>query len=51
MAVHPMREGAVRRFLKNARAEETLAERLAERGLLLKTLYRGEVYYQRSLPG
>ncbi len=48
-AVHPMREDAVRAFLKKSGAEWSLMEKLIENDILIKIPYQGKNYYLRKL--
>jgi wyosine [tRNA(Phe)-imidazoG37] synthetase (radical SAM superfamily) len=50
MSVHPMREDAVYRFLKKAKAEPSTVSRLVKRGKLVETQYREWTFYVRKLP-
>lgn len=48
-AVHPMREDAVRAFLKKSGKKWSLIQNLIKKGLLIKIPYRGKNYYLRKL--
>ncbi len=48
-SVHPMREDAVREFLKKANADWSVVEKMIERGDLLETHYRGKKFYVRRM--
>jgi wyosine [tRNA(Phe)-imidazoG37] synthetase (radical SAM superfamily) len=48
IAVHPMSESAVRRFLDQAGAGWELAERLTGRGEILEVEYKGRKFYLRK---
>jgi len=48
-SVHPMREDAVREFLKKANADWSVVEKLIERGDMLETHYRGKKFYVRRM--
>jgi len=48
-AVHPMREAAIREFLKEAHADWKIVERLLEEGKLITLEYEGNKYYTRKL--
>jgi wyosine [tRNA(Phe)-imidazoG37] synthetase (radical SAM superfamily) len=50
MSVHPMREDAVYRFLKKAKAEPSTVRRLVKGGKLVETKYRDRTFYTRKLP-
>ena len=47
-SVHPMREDAVRELLRKDGADISLVEKLIEKGLLIKTVFRGNCFYLRS---
>ena len=47
-SVHPMREDAVRELLRKADADMSVAEKLIEKGLLVKTEFGGNYFYLRS---
>ena len=47
-AVHPMTDEAVREFLDKANADDTILHRLVEQGRLIRTGYRGKVFYLRA---
>ena len=46
-AVHPMREAAVERFLKQADSSWDVVEKLLDQGKLAKTEYQGNYFYLR----
>lgn len=50
-AVHPMREEAVRDFLKRAEANWSAVEALVNEGKLKVTEYEEKKYFMRSMPG
>jgi len=49
-AVHPMRKEAVKEFLKKARANWRVIEKLLEENKLVEREYEGNRYYMRKLP-
>ncbi|ASJ08693.1 radical SAM protein [Thermococcus siculi] len=49
-AVHPMREDAVKEFLKNAGADWDVIEKLLEEGRIIELEYGGRRFYMRALP-
>ncbi len=49
MSVHPMRKGAVERFLKKSRDSWEKVDALIKEGKLRKTRYHGQTYYARIL--
>jgi wyosine [tRNA(Phe)-imidazoG37] synthetase (radical SAM superfamily) len=49
-AVHPMREDAVKDFLRRSGDSWLLIDRLVENGLLHKAEYQGHVFYIRKFP-
>ena len=49
LAVHPMREDAVRLFLERVGAKEGLLDELQRRGQVLESTYAGAKYYRRKL--
>ena len=49
-AVHPMREDAVREFLRKANADWDVVEKLLGEGRLIELEYRGRKFYMRALP-
>ena len=49
-AVHPMREEAVKEFLKKAHADWHVIERLLSEDKLIELEYEGNRYYMRRLP-
>ena len=49
-AVHPMREDAVREFLRKANADWDVVEKLLREGRLIELEYRGRKFYMRALP-
>jgi len=51
MAVHPMREDAVREFLKRAKANWSVINHLIAQGQLIEMEYEGKRFYMRKLPG
>lgn len=48
-AVHPMREDAVREFLKKAEADWQTVENLINKNLLIESEYNGRKFYSRRL--
>ena len=50
-SVHPMREEAVREYLKKAGADWQVITDLIKRGSLIKLEYQGKYFYMRKLPG
>jgi len=46
-AVHPMREAAVEKFLKQADASWDVVQKLLDQGKLAKTEYQGNYFYLR----
>jgi len=50
-SVHPMREEAVREYLKKAGADWHVITDLIQRGSLIKLKYQGKNFYMRKLPG
>lgn len=50
-AVHPMREDAVADYVARADADWVLVDRLVVERRLVRTAYRGSVFYVRRLPG
>lgn len=50
-AVHPMRKEAVEEFLKKARANWYVIEKLLEENKLVELEYEDNKYYMRKLPG
>jgi wyosine [tRNA(Phe)-imidazoG37] synthetase (radical SAM superfamily) len=50
MAVHPMREEAVEKFLKKADADWQIIHKLLQEGKLGEVEYEGNTYYIRKLP-
>jgi len=50
-SVHPMREDAVREYLKKCNSDWRTVEKLLHEGFLLATEYNGERYYVRRLNG
>ena len=49
-SVHPMREEAVREYLKKAGADWRAITNLIERGSLIELKYQGKNFYMRKLP-
>jgi len=49
-AVHPMREEAVEEFLKKAKADWHVIEKLLEEDRLIELEYERNRYYMRRLP-
>jgi len=49
-AVHPMREEAVREFLRGAKKDWKIVEMLLQEGKLKKLDYAGNTYFMRKLP-
>jgi len=50
-SVHPMREEAVREYLKKAGADWHVITDLIQRGFLIELEYQGKHFYMRKLPG
>ena len=50
-SVHPMREEAVREYLKKAGADWRVITNLIKRGSLIELKYQGKNFYMRKLPG
>jgi len=50
-AVHPMREGAVRKFLSRAETDWPVVHKLIEENQLVETEYGGKRFYMRKLHG
>lgn len=50
-AVHPMREEALAKLLREAKVDWSIVDRLLKQGKLLKLVYRGKYFYMRKLPG
>jgi len=50
-SVHPMREEAVREYLKKAGADWHVITDLIQRGSLVELAYQGKNFYMRKLPG
>ena len=50
-SVHPMREEAVREYLKKAGADWHVITDLIQRGSLVELEYQGKNFYMRKLPG
>jgi wyosine [tRNA(Phe)-imidazoG37] synthetase (radical SAM superfamily) len=50
-SVHPMREDAVRAYLKKAGADWGVITDLIKRGSLIELKYQGKNFYMRRLPG
>jgi len=50
-SVHPMREEAVREYLKKAGADWHVITDLIQSGSLIELKYRGKNFYMRKLPG
>jgi wyosine [tRNA(Phe)-imidazoG37] synthetase (radical SAM superfamily) len=50
-SVHPMRESAVREFLKKADADWSVAYQLIAQGKLVETEYAGQKFYLRNFMG
>ncbi|ASJ03451.1 radical SAM protein [Thermococcus profundus] len=48
-SVHPMREDAVREFLKKAKADWSVVEKLLNEGKLIELEYNGKRFYMRKL--
>jgi wyosine [tRNA(Phe)-imidazoG37] synthetase (radical SAM superfamily) len=48
-SVHPMREDAVREFLKKENADWSVVEKLLEEGKLIELEYNGKKFYMRKL--
>ena len=51
ISVHPMREEAVREYLKKAGADWRVITNLTKRGSLIELKYQGKNFYIRKLPG
>jgi wyosine [tRNA(Phe)-imidazoG37] synthetase (radical SAM superfamily) len=50
-SVHPMRQEAVRAYLKKAGADWRVITNLIKKGSLIELKYQGKVFYMRKLPG
>ena len=50
IAVHPMRDSAVRMFVSRAGASWAVVERLLAKGKVVKTTYDGHTFYLRKFP-
>jgi len=50
-SVHPMREEAVKEYLKKAGADWQVITDLIQRGSLIELEYQGKYFYMRKLPG
>jgi wyosine [tRNA(Phe)-imidazoG37] synthetase (radical SAM superfamily) len=50
-AVHPMREEALAKLLREAELDRSIVDRLVKQGKLLELVYRGKNFYMRKLPG
>ena len=50
-SVHPMREEGISEFLRKARADWMVIERLIKEGKLIETYYEGKKFFMRKLPG
>jgi wyosine [tRNA(Phe)-imidazoG37] synthetase (radical SAM superfamily) len=50
MSVHPMREDAVHRFLKKAKADPSTVRKLVKAGKLVEIQYRDWKFYVKKLP-
>ena len=50
-SVHPMREEGISEFLRKARADWTVIEKLIKEGKLIETYYEGKKFFMRKLPG
>ncbi len=50
-SVHPMREEAVKEYLKKAGADWQVITELMQKGLLIELEYQGNNFYMRKLPG
>lgn len=50
-SVHPMREEAVKEFLKKGNANWNVIDRLVEEEKIIKLMYQGNTFYMRKLPG
>ena len=50
-SVHPMREEAVRTYLKKAGSDWNIIANLIKRGSLLELKYQGKNFYLRKFPG
>ena len=50
-SVHPMREEAVREYLKKAGADWRVITNLIKKGSLIELKYQGKNFYLRKLPG
>ena len=49
ISVHPMREDAVKEFLKKAKVKWNIIEQLVEKGEIIELEYNGERFYMRKL--
>ena len=50
-SVHPMREEAVKEYLKKAGADWRVINNLIKSGSLIELEYQGNNFYMRKLPG
>jgi len=50
-SVHPMREEGVSEFLKKAKSDWRVIEKLIKEGKLIETSYEGKRFFVRKLPG
>jgi len=50
-SVHPMREEAVKQYLKKANADWRVITDLIKKGALIELKYQGKNFYMRKLPG
>ena len=51
LAIHPMREEAVKEFLKRANAEWVVVQKLLDDAKIMKLEYRSHKYFMKKLPG
>ena len=50
IAVHPMREDALLKFLKKAKKDRTFIQNMISQDLIIETEYEGEKFYKRKFP-
>jgi len=50
-SVHPMREEAVKEYLRKANADWQVITDLVKQGSLIELEYQGKNFYMRKLPG
>jgi wyosine [tRNA(Phe)-imidazoG37] synthetase (radical SAM superfamily) len=49
-SVHPMRDDAVKEFLKKGNADWSVVRRLIQEKEIIELRYRGSIFYVRKLP-